>query len=65
MVRGKWQVFTGYPDSVLMSILIVGVVLVVFDAARRWMAVLNGAPAPQEGFGPPLTAAGEVTMGCR
>jgi carbon starvation protein len=58
------QVFTGYLDTVLMIIFIVGVVLVVFDAARRWIAVLNGAPAPQEAFGPPLTEAGEVKMGC-
>jgi len=58
------QVFTGYLDTVLMTIFIVGVVLVVFDAVRRWIAVLNGAPAPQEAFGPPLTAAGEVKMGC-
>ncbi len=58
------QVFTGYLDSVLMSIFIVGVVLVVFDAVRRWIAVMNGAPAPQEAFGPPLTATGEIKMGC-
>jgi len=58
------QVFTGYLDSVLMSIFIVGVVLVVFDAVRRWIAVMNGAPTPQEAFGPPLTATGEVKMGC-
>jgi carbon starvation protein len=58
------QVFTGYLDTVLMTIFIVGVVLVVFDAVRRWIKTLNGAPAPQEAFGPPLTAAGEVKMGC-
>jgi carbon starvation protein len=58
------QVFTGYLDSTLMSIFVAGVVLVVFDAVRRWIAVLNGAPAPQEAFGPPLTDAGEVKMGC-
>jgi carbon starvation protein len=58
------QVFTGYLDSILMTIFIVGVVLVVFDAIRRWIKTLNGAPAPQEAFGPPLTAAGEVKMGC-
>ena len=58
------QIFTGYLDSVLMTIFIVGVVLVVFNAVRRWFLVLNGAPAPQEAFGPPLTAAGEVKMGC-
>src|SRR6266853_1854915 len=58
------QVFTGYLDTVLMCIFIAGVVLVVFDAVRRWIAVMNGAPAPQEAFGPPLTVGGEVKMGC-
>ncbi len=58
------QAFTGYLDTALMSIFIAGVLLVVFDATRRWIAVLNGAPAPQEAFGPPLTATGDVKMGC-
>jgi len=58
------QVFTGYLDSVLMSIFIVGVVLVVFDAALHWYRVLRGASVPQEAFGPPLTATGEIKMGC-
>jgi carbon starvation protein len=58
------QVFTGYLDSVLMCIFITGVVLVVADAVRRWVKTLNGVPAPQEAFGPPLTATGEVKMGC-
>lgn len=58
------QVFTGYLDTVLMIIFIVGVVLVVADAARRWYQVLHGSPVPQEAFGPPLTVAGEVKMGC-
>lgn len=58
------QVLTGYLDTALICIFIVGVILVVFDAVRRWIAVMNGAPAPQEAFGPPVTAAGEVKMGC-
>jgi carbon starvation protein len=58
------QVFTGYLDSILMTIFIVGVILVVFDAVRRWIKTLNGEPAPQEAFGTPLTDAGEVRMGC-
>lgn len=58
------QVFTGYLDSILMGIFILGVVLVLFDAVRRWMLVLKGAPAPKEAFGPPLTPAGGVKMGC-
>jgi carbon starvation protein len=58
------MVFTGYLDSILMTIFILGVILVVFDAVRRWIKTLNGAPAPVEAFGPPLTDAGEVKMGC-
>src|ERR1035438_3313831 len=58
------QVFTGYLDSILMSIFIIGVVLVVFESVRRWIATLNGVPVPTEAFGPPLTDAGEVKMGC-
>jgi carbon starvation protein len=58
------QVFTGYMDTVLMCIFIAGVILVLFDAVRRWIAVMNGAPAPEEAFGPPITAEGEVKMGC-
>jgi carbon starvation protein len=56
--------FTGYLDSILMSIFILGVILVVIEAVRRWIKTLNGEPAPQEAFGPPLTEAGEVKMGC-
>jgi hypothetical protein len=55
---------TGYLDSTLMAIFIVGVVLVVFDAVRRWLAVLNGAPAPPEAFGPPVTTSGEINIRC-
>jgi carbon starvation protein len=58
------QEFTGYLDSILMSIFIVGVVLVVCDAVLRWVKTLNGAPVPQDAFGPPLTVTGEVKMGC-
>jgi len=55
---------TGYLDSGLMAVFIVGVVLVVFAAARRWVAVLQGAPAPEEAFGEPVTEGGDVKMGC-
>jgi carbon starvation protein len=58
------QQLTGYLDSILTAIFIAGVLLVVFDAVRRWIAVLNGAPAPAEAFGPPVTPDGEVRMGC-
>ena len=58
------QELTGYLDSILMGIFIAGVVLVVIDAVRRWIKTLTGEPVPQESFGPPLTEAGEVKMGC-
>jgi len=58
------QVLTGYLDSTLTAIFIVGVVLVVFNAIQRWIAVLHGAPAPTEAFGPPVTDEGEIRMGC-
>ena len=57
-------IFTGYLDSTLMGIFIVGVILVLFDAARRWVAVLHGAEPPAEAFGPPVTEENEVKMGC-
>lgn len=58
------KVFSGYLDTTLMIIFIAGVVLVLIDAVRRWMMVLNGAPVPVEAFGPPVTEKGEVKMGC-
>jgi carbon starvation protein len=58
------QRFTGYLDSVLMAIFVVGVVLVVIDAARRVWRTTKGEKIPEEAFGPPLTEEGEVKMGC-
>jgi hypothetical protein len=58
------QKLTGYLDSALMVIFIVGVILVVFSVIQRWRAVWNGAPAPPEAFGPPEAADGEIRMGC-
>jgi len=55
---------TGYLDYALMTIFIIGVLLVAADAARRWIAVLRGAPAPREAFGAPVTAEGDIKMGC-
>ena len=52
--------FAGYLDTTLMVIFITGVVLVLIDAFRRWIMVLNGAPVPEEAFGPPVPPNGEV-----
>jgi len=57
------QQFTGYLDSTLMVIFMIGVILVVFDAARRVRKTLRGAPIPKEAFGPPLIKA-SVSGGC-
>jgi carbon starvation protein len=58
------QQFTGYLDSALMAIFITGVVLVLFDSVRRWLAAWRGVPAPPEAFGPPPTGNGEIGMRC-
>lgn len=52
--------FTGYLDSALMALFIVGVVLVVANAARRWIAVWRGSPPPAEAFG----RSGVKVVGC-
>jgi carbon starvation protein len=58
------KVFAGYLDTTLMVIFILGVILVLIEATRRWVMVLNGSPVPEEAFGPPVTEKGEVKMGC-
>jgi carbon starvation protein len=64
MTTRPGQQFPGYLDTVLMSMFILGVLLVVFDAIKRWIAVMNGAPAPPEAFGPPAAPGAQVRMGC-
>jgi carbon starvation protein len=59
---GKY--FAGWLDTGLMVLFITGVILVLIDAIRRWFLVLNGAPPPEEAFGPPVTKEGEIKMGC-
>ncbi len=54
--------FTGYLDTTLMVIFVVGVVIVLVEAGRRCWQTLHGAPIPQEAFGAPELA--EVKMGC-
>ena len=46
--------FVGYLDSALMVIFIVGVILVVFNAAVRIWRSLHGVPVPATSFGSPL-----------
>jgi carbon starvation protein len=55
--------FQGYMDSILMTIFIVGVILVVGDAARRIWMTLHGAPVPVEAFGP-AEGSSSVPMRC-
>ena len=66
--------FQGLLDSILMAIFIIGVVLVLVEAARRCWKTLHGQPIPPEAFGPPegkLAPVGEaprmekeVPVGC-
>jgi carbon starvation protein len=55
--------FQGYLDSLLMIIFVIGVVVVLFEAARRCWNTLHGVPIPQEAFGAVLLAA-DSRMGC-
>jgi len=52
----------GYLDSCLMLLFVVGVIIVVFEAARRCRATLHGEAVPEEAFGSPETAS--VNMSC-
>jgi carbon starvation protein len=62
LTRVPGKEFTGYLDSALMAIFIVGVVLVVFESARRWAAAWRGVPPPAQSFGPPESS--EVPIRC-
>jgi carbon starvation protein len=55
--------FTGYLDTVLMSMFVAGVILVLISATRRCIATLNGAPIPEKAFGPPIVD-GQIRAGC-
>jgi carbon starvation protein len=57
------RAFQGYLDSTLMTIFVVGVVVVLFEAARRCWKTLHGAPVPEEAFGTAMLAA-DSSMGC-
>ena len=54
----------GYLDSILMAIFVTGVVLVLFNVARRCWKTLHGEPIPQEAFGPPVIPSGVPSGGC-
>jgi carbon starvation protein len=57
--------FQGYLDSILMAVFILGVVLVVIQAARRCYHTLHGGKIPREAAGPPVLAVeGGPPMGC-
>jgi carbon starvation protein len=54
----------GYLDTLLMSLFIVGVVLVLFQAGRRCLATLRGEPIPVDASGPPSPPGDEPRMRC-
>src|ERR1700692_3020134 len=54
----------GYLDSILMTIFVTGVVLVLFNVARRCWLTSHGAPIPKEAFGPPVAGERLPASGC-
>jgi carbon starvation protein len=54
----------GYLDSILMTIFVTGVVLVLFNVARRCWLTLHGTPIPKEAFGPPVAGERLPASGC-
>ena len=54
--------FQGYLDSALMVVFITGVLLVLFECAKRCWKTLHGATIPEEAFGKPEAAG--VRVGC-
>jgi carbon starvation protein len=58
------KMVAGYLDTALMAVFILGVVLVLIDAVRRWIATYRGAPIPAEAFGPPENSRDGVPMRC-
>jgi carbon starvation protein len=63
LTRVPGKELTGYLDSILMAMFVVGVILVLIDAARRCWLTLHGAPIPKQSFGPPIVD-GQIRMGC-
>lgn len=54
----------GFLDTGLMALFITGVVLVVFQAARRCVATMNGQPIPVDASGPPVPPEGPKMTCC-
>jgi carbon starvation protein len=59
------QHMVGYLNSGLMTFFIISVLVVSFEAVRRWIKTLSGEPIPPEAFGP-IKEMGEETVktGC-
>jgi carbon starvation protein len=58
------QEVAGYLDSALMAIFIVGVIVVAFEAIRRWIAVWRGAAPTPGSLDPPGASNGGIGVRC-
>jgi carbon starvation protein len=63
LTRVPEKALQGYLDSTLMLVFMIGVLSVVFEAARRSWKTLRGEPVPLEASGPPALASGPK-VGC-
>jgi carbon starvation protein len=64
LTKTPGKAFQGYLDTALMVVFITGVVLVVFQAARRCLATLSGQPLPVDASGPPVPPDGPKMTCC-
>jgi carbon starvation protein len=53
LARTPGNAFRGNLQAVLTAVMMVAVVVILIDAARRCVATLRGAPIPPRAFGPP------------
>ena len=53
LARTAGNAFRGYLQASLTAVMMVAVVVILIDAARRCLATLSGRPIPPRAFGPP------------
>jgi hypothetical protein len=64
LARSAGSAFRGYLQAGLTAVMMVAVVVILADAARRCIATLRGKPIPPRAFGPAAVHAGVPQRCC-